>query len=206
MRRYHNRVRVLSLFALGFLGLLAPAATCWSQDDKEPTVHRLNIYNGAELSSYYSGKGLSAAEQASLDEYEQAQNDLSRALAEQAAVGQPVRTVNRWVKNDWSYSIGDPYGWGYGYGPGSGGYNSPLLLPYGSLGYYDYTYYGITFTNQSSSGVEVTTTEVPVADVLKAAQVSRDRVAAARKRLDAALDRVHKSDRLRKVLGLPKRD
>jgi hypothetical protein len=202
MPRYCNRVRLLSLFALGCLGLLTAATAGRAGDDKEPSIHRLNIYNGSELTTYYTGKGLTGAEKASLEEYEQAQNELARAEAELDMAGRPARSVKHWLKHERTWSFTEPYG----YGNWWGGYYPPLLMPAGSLGYYDYGNSGVYFLDRTQSGFETINQPCADADRLKAAQALRERVAAARKRADAAADRVHKSDRLRKALGLPKRN
>jgi hypothetical protein len=206
MTRIHTRLGAALLLAWGVLGGLSQAR---SQDDKDLKIHTLSIYNGPVLTVYYSGKGLTADERAAMEDYQRAQNDLAQALEQQATAGQPAQTTRRTVKNDWSYSVPfwDAWGWGYG-GYGYWGM-PPLGLGYGAQGYFgpytSYPGYGGYYFEQSQSNVEVTTQTPSAAERLAAAQKSREAVDKARKELAAALDRVHKQDRLRAALGLEKR-
>jgi hypothetical protein len=217
---------VLAIVAMPSLSLMRAA-------DNEPDVHRLDIFNGSVRTVHYYGKGLNAEESASLQELEQAQNDLAAARAarmtpqhreETGAAATPYVVPPLYFGDllpaflsNLNYALSDsapvfPFGYAYtGY---------PAALPYTGWGYFGnpapVAYTGPYFGYGSGSIRSAAATSPQVlnmdgngrvraaADEHEGAQEAPEvSVAEARKRLEAAQARVKRSERLSKALKLP---
>jgi len=176
-------------------------------DDREPQVHRMDIYNGALRTVHYFGRNTSSGDQATLSDLERAENqasagDLLAQLQREYLVNERAMEARRHQVQMLLY--------GYSSETGGGGLTSSAPYsgyPYAGASGYPYLYagspylggfgYGATASNSLANGIG--DEGVLKTDLARtwSAQATPERIAELRRDRDAAVARVSQSDGLR---------
>jgi hypothetical protein len=202
------------------LVLLLGGAAAWAQDKKpppppdEPTVHRMEIYNGPVRSVHYISRNLSAGDQATLRELEHAENEVAiagnlEALRLQYVVDEQAQQAHRRHLQQLLYGYSSettadlsfvggyrPYGWYGGYGAGY------LAAPYYFGGPGAFASFTATASHSLANGVgDEGVLKAEIARSIGGEAVP-DAGARANAGLTAALARAGQSGSLRTALGI----